>query len=181
MNRLEIQTERLLLRPPTLNDVAAIHAFCDSPEMAWCMVGIPAPYPIEYAEKWVRDCAIGLDEETKYAFVICLAESGEVIGDTMLKRDQRDNRAELGYAMGKQYRGNGYAFEATSALVRFGFESMLVNKIFAGCWTTNTASVKLLEKLGFTREGVLRKHDLKWGQYHDDARYGLLRSEWMNH
>ena len=178
MGRLEIKTEQLLLRPPTLEDVPAIHAFCDDPDIAWCIVGAPTPYPAEYAEKWVRECAIGLDNEEKYAFLICIPETGEVIGDTMLNLDVRDRRAELGYLLAKSHRGKGYAFEAASAIVDFGFRNLMLNKIYAGVWTANQPSVNVLEKLGFTREGVLRQHDLKWGEFLDDARYGLLRSEW---
>lgn len=178
MRTLELKTERLILRPPTLADAAAIHAFCDDPEIAWCTVGVPTPYSRELAEKWVHSCAAGLDAETKYAFLICRAEDGAVMGDTVLNLDQRDHRGELGYILGKEHRGQGYAIEAAREMVRFGFENLALNKIYAGVWTTNAPSIKLLETLGFTREGVLRQHDMKWGRYHDDARYGLLRSEW---
>lgn len=177
-HKLEIRTERLILRSPTLADAEAICAFCDDPDISWSIVGVPTPYSPELAARWVREYGEGLDREEKYAFLICRAADGVVMGDTVLKRDQRDNRAELGYILGKNYRGQGYAYEAARAMVDFAFESLELHRLWATTFARNERSSKLLRKLGFRREGVLREHCLKWGRYEDDVLWGLLRRDW---
>lgn len=87
-------------------------------------------------------------------------------------------RAEVGYDLARAYWGRGIASEALRALLRFGFDRLNLNTIYAGTIADNHESVRLLERLGFQREGTRRQ--FSWeddGTFHDSAMYGLLREE----
>lgn len=88
------------------------------------------------------------------------------------------HRANIGYDLQSAYWNRGYMTEALELVVRFGFEVLQVNRIEAEVMVGNTVSGKLLEKLGFKWEGVLRDW-MYWDQrYFDMAMYALLRREW---
>lgn len=173
-----IETDRLVLRRPMLEDAEAVRAFCDNPGASWAGFGIPIPYTVDHARRWILKAGDQADAERAYTFLITLRGSGTVIGDTVLERHAEHQRGGLGYILGAESRGCGYATEAGRAMVDFGFRALGLNKIDATCWARNTESARVLEKLGFVREGVLREHAIKWGRYEDDVYYGLLRREW---
>jgi ribosomal-protein-alanine N-acetyltransferase len=94
---------------------------------------------------------------------------------------QYHRRAEAGYGLARAYWGQGIGAEALGAIVRFGFGPLNLNRIYARTIADNHESVRLLERLGFQREGTWRKHS--WeddGTFHDSAIYGLLREEFAS-
>jgi RimJ/RimL family protein N-acetyltransferase len=99
-------------------------------------------------------------------------------GALTLRIDRRHSRAELGYWIGKPYWGQGFATEATSAALRFGFGDLHLNRIFANHFTRNPASGRVLQKLGMKHEGIRRQHSRRWGEFLDSHSYGILRHEW---
>jgi len=175
---ITLETERLLMRTPTLADAEAVCAFCDDPDCSWGGYGIPHPASLEQSQSWIRKCGEKLDEEACYAFLLVRKDDGAVVGDVTLNRDATRNVGDIGYILGEEFRGAGFAYEAAVELLRFAFESIELHRVYATCWGRNERSAHILEKLGFTREGVLREHALKWGRYEDDVYYGLLRREW---
>ena len=174
---IELQTERMILRTPTLADIESIRDYVDSADCSWGGYGIVHPATVEEAEKWVRKCGAKLDEEACYAFLLVRRDDGAIMGNVMLNRDAIRNVGDIGYIVGEKFRGHGYAFEAATELLRFAFEDIELHRVYATCWARNERSAHILEKLGFLREGVLREHALKWGKYEDDAYYGMLRRE----
>lgn len=176
---IELTTERLILRTPTLADAEAVRAFADDAECSWGGYGIPHPYTLEKAQQWIRETGAALDEEKKYALLLVRKDNGAIVGDVMLNRDPTHNVGDIGYLVGKEHRGEGLAYEATVELLRFAFEDIELHRVYATCWASNERSAHILEKLGFIREGVLREQALKWGKYEDDVYYGMLRREWL--
>jgi ribosomal-protein-alanine N-acetyltransferase len=89
-------------------------------------------------------------------------------------------RAMLGYDLARAYWGNGFATEGITAVLHFAFTHMNLNRVDATTIADNHRSVRLLQRLGFTREGTRR--DYSWeedGTFHDSAIYGLLCNEWQ--
>jgi RimJ/RimL family protein N-acetyltransferase len=86
-------------------------------------------------------------------------------------------QAELGFWVGKPFWRLGYASEAASAVVQFGFESLGLNRIYAFHMARNPASGKVLEKLGMQREGILRQRVRKWERFEDVVAYAVLRGD----
>jgi RimJ/RimL family protein N-acetyltransferase len=100
-----------------------------------------------------------------------------VIGAVGLRVDRDHARAELGYWIGKPYWGRGYATEAARAALRWGFDSLGLERIYAYHFARNAASGRVLRKIGMTPEGIARRHVRKWGEYHDSPLYSILRGE----
>lgn len=88
-------------------------------------------------------------------------------------------RAEIGYALARRYWGRGLMTEAVREIIRFGFDRMQLNRIEAHCLLANTASERVMQKVGMTFEGILREAMLVKGQYRDLKLYSLLRREYF--
>lgn len=93
----------------------------------------------------------------------------------------RNQSAEIGYLIGPEFRGKGYASEALGLLVRYLFEELKMNRVHAQTGAFNTSSIALLEKHGFKLEARLRQHHRIGDVFHDDLIYGMLASEYSNH
>lgn len=116
---------------------------------------------------------------------LAVEHEGEVVGDVMLRLGARadDTSApsvgEIGWAFGPSYAGRGFATEAATALVGLAFDHYPLHRVIAHLDPRNTRSAALCERLGMTREALLRRN---WperdGTWTDDAIYGLLREEW---
>ncbi len=172
-----ITTERLLLRAYTLADAPALKRLINSREVALNTLRIPYPYPDGEAERWISTH----DEAHKrgdYAFAVTLREGGELIGTIGLHTKLDHDHAELGYWIGVPYWGRGYATEAAAAVVRFGFETLPLNRIYAMHFARNPASGRVLQKIGMRHEGTLRQHLKKWDEYVDLECYGILRADY---
>ncbi|HSP14656.1 MAG TPA: GNAT family protein [Thermoanaerobaculia bacterium] len=172
-----LRTARLVLRPFDLSDAPRVRELAGVREVALNTLMIPHPYPEGAAEAW-----IGTHEEARtqgnYMFAI---DDGELAGAIGLHSNQDFDRAEIGYWLGKPYWGRGYATEALGEMIRFGFQELKLNRLYAGYFSRNEASGRVMEKNGMQREGVLRRHVKKWDEYVDLVYYGILRSEWEKH
>jgi len=85
---------------------------------------------------------------------------------------------KLGYAIAASEWGKGYATDAARTMIRFGFGELGLHRISAAIGPENQASIRVAEKLGFTREGVLRDHVFTNGHWRDSVLYSLLEQEW---
>ncbi len=92
--------------------------------------------------------------------------------------DREQRRAEIGYDLAHRHWGRGLMTEALRPMLRFGFEEMDLRRIEAGVTVGNEASARVLGKLGFREEGLLRQGGYWRGAYHDLRSFGLLRVDW---
>jgi ribosomal-protein-alanine N-acetyltransferase len=90
---------------------------------------------------------------------------------------RQDRRASIGYDLGYAYWGKGIMTEAVTAMVRFGFEQMGLNRIEADTDAENIGSMRVLEKVGFKREGVQHEQYFEWNEFHDLVLFALLRKD----
>ena len=173
----ELRTERLLLRPFKLEDVDDVLAYASDPEWAR-FLPLSQPYTRRDAEEFVARSLLE-SWETHPTFATVLAAS--VIGGINLRVDAVNDTGELGYGLARSHWGKGLAAEAAQAVIDWAFQSYGLAKIFARADIRNERSWHLMEKLGMTREGLLRKHvrsNVPSGGRIDDVYYGLLRHEW---
>ena len=135
----------------------------------------PHPYTLADAEEWV---ALQQDRDPVEKFAICSAD-GPIggIGLTLRERDLQHS-AELGYWLGKSFWGRGIATAAARAVTGYAFRDLELLRIDALVLTENMASIRVLEKAGFQREGLLRQVELKQGVPMDHFLYAILREEW---
>ena len=141
---------------------------------------IPYPYPEGAAEEWLAEHAELVRCGRAAVFAVCQQpaddseEVPELIGTVGLAIADLDHQAEIGYWFGREYWGNGFCTEAVVAVLDYGFEKLGLNRIFAQHIARNGASARVLEKAGFSKEGVLRQHARKWGVFEDVVCYGML-------
>lgn len=106
-------------------------------------------------------------------------ETNKLIGTCGFNAYQeRNKRAEVGYELHPDYWRKGFATEALKALLSYGFDILQLNRIGAIVYPENLPSQKLLEKIGFTNEGLLREYLIQGSTAHDTYVYSILRSEW---
>ena len=95
------------------------------------------------------------------------------------KWNKQHHRAEIGYDLWTDYWGQGLMPEALREIIRYGFDDMELNRIEATTHTENQRSQRVLEKLGFQKEGQLREYYLRDGIYNDQFQFSLLRNKWL--
>jgi [ribosomal protein S5]-alanine N-acetyltransferase len=178
MSSLPLQTQRLTLRPYQLADIPALVPLIGAREVAATTLRIPHPYTEEIAREFI---ALAEKDQGSGQCVRCcivLRESGALCGGVGLQIESVHRRAELGYWIGVPHWGNGYATEAAMAMVKYGFETLALQRIFASYLPGNVASGRVLQKIGMRHEGYLRGHILKWGEFMDLEMYAMLASDW---
>jgi len=130
-------------------------------------------------QEWLGRAVARLTAGEAWQFVIVQRASGRVIGSCLLFHfDLPSGRAELGYLLGREYWGAGYMREAASALVDFAFGTAGLRRLEAEINPRNEASARLLERVGFVKEGHLRQRWDTKGEISDSSLYGLLRGDW---
>jgi [ribosomal protein S5]-alanine N-acetyltransferase len=173
-----LQTARLRLRPfddADANDLFALHS------NAYVLRYWDAPPWSERvrAERFIAACRQMAQGGTGARLAVDRVTDGTFIGWCSLNRWNPDYRsASLGYCFDDAAWGHGYATEAARVLLRWAFDTLDLNRVQAETDTRNVASARVLEKLGFVREGTLREDCVVNGEVSDSWVYGLIRREW---
>ncbi len=118
-------------------------------------------------------------EESGFSFLILTEDGGELVGGITLSNIRRRaaQTGTLGYWMGQPFAGQGYMTRAVRLLSDFAFRNLLLERLEAACLPENAASIRVLEKAGFRREGYARAYLAIAGRRRDHVLYGLLKSD----
>jgi [ribosomal protein S5]-alanine N-acetyltransferase len=115
----------------------------------------------------------------KFQLAVTLRENGALIGNCGIRLEKSGSRVgDIGYEFSPDYWGKGYATEAASEIVRFGFEELGLHRIWSWCIAENVGSWRVMEKLGMRREGFLRENEYFKGRWWNTLMYGILEDEW---
>jgi [ribosomal protein S5]-alanine N-acetyltransferase len=172
-----IETERLILRPFQMSDAARVKELAGAYEIYRPTLNIPHPYEDGMAEKWIASHASRFYEGEGLGLAVTLKENGLLIGAIGLGASPKHQRAEIGYWIGVPYWGSGYCTEAAIAVIKYGFEALKLHKITCSHMEWNTASGRVMQKAGMSKEGVLTDHVVKDGEHHTMVLYGILNGE----
>lgn len=173
-----LRTARLLLGTFTPEDAPELQRLAGAREIADTTVSIPHPYDLDHALAWIGQQRREAVRGRATNFAIRLLPDGPLIGSAGLRDiDPEHLQAELGFWIGREWWGQGYAREAAAAVIRFGFESLELNRICAHHMARNPASGKVLRALGMRQEGLLRQRVRKWGVYEDVVLYAIVRDD----
>ena len=173
-----LRTGRLVLRPFSDADADALFAVRSN---AHAMRYWDAPPWSErtQAEQFIAGCRRMADEGSGARLAIDLGSDQSFIGWCGLTRWNPVYRsASMGYCLDDAAWGRGYATEAGRAVLQWAFDALDLNRVQAEVDTRNAASARVLEKLGFLREGTLREDCIVDGEVSDSWVYGLLRRQW---
>lgn len=130
------------------------------------------------AEQYLQSIREGFLEGSLYQWGI--ERAGQIVGTCTLAAIDRDNRcAEIGFALGRRYWGQGLILRALPALIDFAFDTLRLHRLGADADPRNAASIRVLEKLGFRREGLRRECYFHLGEIQDAMLFGLLQRDWM--
>jgi ribosomal-protein-alanine N-acetyltransferase len=173
-----LTTERLTLRELLLSDAPDLLVFRGDPRVQ--RYNGPVLRDIGEVQALIAELHAEYAARKGICWAVTLRERDTVLGLFGFHDwDAYHRRAEIGYDLAHAYWGRGIGSEAVRAIVRFGFERMDLNRIYASTIADNHESVRLLEKVGFQREGTRRQHSWEEdGTFHDSAIYGLLRHEY---
>lgn len=175
----EIQTQRLVLRPIGVSDCAPIQAAAGRREVADTMVSIPHPFSIQDAVRYVRHRLGQMRRGRGLALCILGRPERDLRGLVELRAIEREHAlAELSFWLAPEAWGRGLMGEAVGAMLRLAFQELELNRVYAYHMVRNPASGRVLARLGFRSEGVLRQRVRKWGVFEDVILQALLREDW---
>jgi RimJ/RimL family protein N-acetyltransferase len=174
-----LHTSRLRLRPFTGADAAALFALHSNAHVLRYWDSPPWSDPAR-AERFLVVSRQMAEDGSGARLAMDRVSDGVFIGWCGLTRWNPEHRsASMGYCLDDAAWGHGYATEGARALLQWAFDTLDLNRVQAEADTRNVASARVLEKLGFLREGTLREDCVVNGDVSDSWVYGLLRREWQ--
>jgi [ribosomal protein S5]-alanine N-acetyltransferase len=174
-----IETLRLRLRPLELSDTLEIQKAAGIRQVADTMISLPHPYPIGEAERFISQKQNEREAGNSVTFIIEEKVEKGFCGLIEVRDIEHEHsQGELSFWLAKKAWGHGYMSEVVQVIVRYGFELLSLNRLYAYHMLRNPATGRVLEKNGFKQEGLLRQRVKKWGQYEDVALLAMLRQDW---
>ena len=177
MKQPTLETERLVLRPFVISDAQEVQRLAGDRSIADTTLHVPHPYGDGVAEEWISTHSSKYTSGDLATFAVIQRSDDCLVGTVGITISQAFKRADLGYWIGVPYWGQGYCTEASKCLVDFAFNTLKLHRITAYHLVRNPASGRVMQKLGMTKEGVLREHTCRWGKYEDLVMYGILSSD----
>lgn len=173
-----IGAPRVELRQIALSDAADLYRIFSDPQVMAYWSSLPMTDP-DQAEELVAGIERGFADGTLFEWGIARRADGRIIGTfTLWHVDERNRRAEIGFALARDVWGQGYMREALTAAIDHSFGPLDLTRLEADVDPSNDAALGLLEKLGFRREGLLRERWRVGGEVQDSVILGLLRRDW---
>jgi ribosomal-protein-alanine N-acetyltransferase len=171
-----LNTTRLIIRPLTEEDIDFLFNYYNQEEISrYTLISFNS---IDEVKAFLDQYTTKSDMR-KFKEGIELRSTNQLIGTvTLLNWSKNDRCAEIGYDLSKEYWGKGLMTEALEVFIRFGFEVMNLNRIEATTNIRNERSSKVLTRLGFVQEGILRQKYQFRGNFSDEIIFSILREEW---
>lgn len=176
-----LEAERIRLRQFRDEDLPTIIAYRQDPSVAqyqsWNVL-------TEVSARQFLQALQAIEPGTRgkwYQFAIAERQSDRLLGDcALLVKEDDPEQAEIGYTLARQSQGQGYGSEAVARLLDYVFGTLRLHRVVAHVDTRNAASIALLERLAFRREGHFRESFWLKGRWIDEYLYAMLRTEWRN-
>ena len=177
---MEITTERLFLREFKQEDWPVVMAYQRD------------PLYLRYYE-WTDRTPAAVQEfiqmflaqqqeqpRIKFQLAVTLKSTRQLIGNCGIRMKAPEaHEGDIGYELSPNHWGNGYATEAASAMLEFGFTRLGLHRVWSWCVADNVGSARVLQKLGMQAEGRLRENEYYKGRYWDTLMFGILADEWQ--
>jgi RimJ/RimL family protein N-acetyltransferase len=171
-----IKGVRCLVRPWRASDVESLARHANDIEVARHLRDrFPHPYLPGHAAAFIRT-ATAADPPTNFAIEV----DGEAAGGIGFVRGSDIERysAEIGYWLGEAHWGRGIVTEALILVTEHAFRDLNLLRLFAVPFSDNMPSIRVLEKAGYRREGILRSSSVKYGEPRDQALYARVNDQW---
>jgi len=174
------QTDRLVLRELSLTDIESIHELHSLPEIdEFNTLGIPET--TQTTKKIVTEWLTEQNEIPRFSYIFCIdyVDTKQFIGLIAFNLGKQNYKTAEGcYKIHLNFWRKGYATEALTKLLDFGFNELKLHRIEAGCAVENIASGKVLEKVGMTKEGRKKKLPIR-GEWKNNYFYAILKEDFL--
>lgn len=170
----EIKKKKFTLRPFKESDVDFLQERMNNEEVVRNMSLINYPYTKKDAEEWVEKNLKTYQQKKPEMINFVIDISGELVGSVGFS-NFKSHKAELGYWLAKDFWGKGIMTEATKEVSRFGFNELGLVRIYGYVFLRNTGSIRVLEKAGYEKEGLLKKYTEKNGKHIDAYIYARVK------
>jgi [ribosomal protein S5]-alanine N-acetyltransferase len=161
------------LRALSVEDAPAVHAYASDPEVARFTL-----WPPHISIDSSREFLTALSSPTVVSWAIVLNEEQSVVGMVFLHSLNRWHKnAEIAFNVARSQWKKGIATEAVKAVIRFAFEEIGLNRVEATCMLGNIGSQRVLEKIGMSKEGTMRRSHFRYDGFHDMELFSILRRE----
>ncbi len=178
---VKLETERLILRKHVLNDAPAMYKNWASEKEVTEFLSWEPYHSIEDVQKILSEWISQYANNDFYFWTIELKDSGELVGDiSVITIDPDTFSVELGYGIGSRWWGKGIVAESGKALIRFFFEEVGVNRVYAKHATGNPNSGKAMQKMGMKYEGIIRQSGRCNQGIVDEVYYSILKNEYFD-
>ena len=178
---IALQTERLRLRSHRKSDLPSHYALMSDPEVMYFLQDIMCR-TTEQAEATLAMAMEEISAADRTCTFLCVeTPQGERVGEIGYTKNTGTPAGKvvtMGYFFNKRFWGKGYATEALAEVLRFAFEEDGVYRVCCGCNAENTASERVMQRCGFTKEAHFKDHTWLDGTWHDRVEYRMLRPEW---
>ena len=175
-----IETERLILRPITMDDVEPAFLNWESDDRVTEFLRWPTARDISQVERVTQEWVNGYADPTFYQWVIVPKALNEPIGTiSVVDQDERTDKVHIGYCIGSRWWRMGYTSEAFAAIIPFFFEQVKVQRIEAQHDPNNPGSGAVMRKCGLQYEGTLRKADWSNKGIVDACMYAILAEDYF--
>lgn len=172
-----LETERLILRKVTLEDIEDMHQYGSDEEVSK-YVTWNTHATISDTKDFVEFVLTKYENKQVSPWGIEYKENGKFIGTIDFVWWQPNHKtAEIGYVISKEYWGKGLTTEVAKEIIKFGFEEMDLVRIQARCDVDNIGSARVMEKAGMSFEGIIRKGIFVKGKHRDIKMYSILKEE----
>lgn len=172
-----LETKRLVLRPIKKEDTLRLHSILSSEKVVVYYGTFPIEQ-IEMIESIIERYEKDFIEDIGIRWGIALKETDELIGTCgFMAWAKRHKRAQIGYELDENYWRQGYGTEVVEAVINYGFQAMELQRIEALIYPENEGSFRLLEKLGFQYEGLLRSYTYFRNKHQDLKLYARIKNE----
>ena len=174
----QLSTPRLLLRALEKHQAETLCTLANGPKIADNTASVPSPYTLETAQDFIA----GMQEKFRSANLLNLGmhrrDSGELIGIVSLRINPAHRYGHLGGWVAAEARNQGYAAEAATGLMDYGFTELGLHRVGSQCFSRNKESARVMEKIGLRYEGCMRGAFLKNGVHEDLLVFATVREDW---
>ncbi|WLD93064.1 GNAT family N-acetyltransferase [Alkalihalobacillus sp. AL-G] len=175
-----LETERLILRKVTTEDLEDMYAYGSNDKVSR-YVTWNTHRSLSDTKEFLDFVLQGYEDRKLAVWGIEYKENGRLIGTIdFVSWNPKQQHAEIGYVLSQDYWGKGIMTEAAKEIIKFGFEKMELTRIQARCFLENIGSERVMEKVGMSFEGIIRK-GMRLNDEHQDLKlYSILKEEYLD-
>ena len=176
---LVLETERLLIRDAGVDDLQGFFDYMRR-EDYWRHVPVD-PVTVDAVNVMIQRAVLDQSQVPRTGYFLAVAgkQSNKLVGEAILHvRSARWRQGEIGWGIGHDQVGNGLATEIGLAMMRLAFDQLHLHRVYAQCRVENTASRRIMAKLGMRQEGVLRENVMARGEWWSSVQCAILSTEW---